>query len=394
MWKIVTWELIRYLRNKQFLIGIFVTPLIFILLGAVPGLIERLDRPKEQVFLVVDELGVLASLQEQLQGSGVRLEASAADESRLQAAVTEGEVDGYFVLERSFIEDAYLPIYMEKVKTPPTQLRNTLTALLQSMRMLEQQIDAALLEYVTVVPALVPTALSSQDENRGATMIMAIVFSVLLFILIISSGSMLLQSALQEKRDRMSEVLLSSVNPDTLMAGKIVAHFLLGVIQIGFWLAIGLPIAYFVLEIPLGDYIAPSMIPLVALFTLLGYLLYAALFVGIGATMEDLQSASNSQGMAIMLPALPFVVLGPVTNNPDGLIAQIATLFPITSPTITLLRIGLSTVPTWEIVAAAIILLVSTIVVIKVAAKIFRTGMLMYGKNASLQEIWRWLRHS
>ncbi len=175
------------------------------------------------------------------------------------------------------------------------------------MRLQEQQIDESVLAYVSAQPRFVTSILNAEEDDIPLMGFpMSIAFGFLLFYLTMISGSMLLQSAVQEKRDRMSEVVLSSIGADTLMTGKIVGHFVLGALQIIFWLAIGLPIAHFVMELPLGDFIVPQLLPQLFLFTMLGYLFYAALFVGIGATMEDIQSASNSQGMVFMLPMLSF----------------------------------------------------------------------------------------
>src|SRR5690606_3382881 len=135
-------------------------------------------------------------------------------------------------------------------------------------------------------------------------------------------------------------------------------------------------------------------IPAYAVFTLLGYLLFAAIFVGMGGTMDSMETASNLQGMVFMLPALPFFVIGPIIGNPDGAIARFATLFPLTSPVVTILRSGFTVLRTWEWAVAAVLLLLTTAVIIKMAAKIFRVGMLMYGKNPDLRELIRWLRHA
>lgn len=392
--QVVRWEVGRHLRNKQFLAGLFITPLIFALFGAVPSLLTRFDKPQEFHYLVADQLGALPGLQEQLAGSGVTLEPHAHDEDLLREKVLAGEVDGYFMLDPAFIETGTVTIYTKSLQRRPSALEGAIAQLLQQTRLEQRDVDRELLAYVSARPILISTTLEVKGENTVGNMPMAIGFSVLLFFLIMGSGSMLLMSALQEKRDRMSEVVLSSVDADTLMAGKIVGHFFLGVFQIAFWLAIGLPVAYFLLDVPLGDYITPSLLPIYGLFTLLGYLLFAALFVGMGATMENMESASNSQGMVFMLPALSFFVVGPIVGNPDGIIARIATIFPITSPTTTILRSGLTTLETWEWVVAALVLLLTTGLVVKVASKIFRVGMLMYGKNPNLKELWKWLRHA
>lgn len=394
LWQIVRWEVMRYLRNKQFILGLLITPIIFALFGALPALIARFDQPRAATYLVIDELDATPFLSKMLADSAVFIERRFDDEQSLAAAVLDGKADGYFVLDENFVTTGTLSIYVEKQRQRPEALNGALGTLLQSIRMQEQQIDADVLSYVSARPVFITSVLTVDDgESPLGGIPMAIVFGLLLFFLIVSSGSMLLQSAVQEKRDRMSEVILSSVSADTLMSGKIIGHFFLGALQISFWVAIGAPVAHFAFKLPIADYIIPSLIPVFAMFTLLGYLFYAALFVGIGATMEDIQSASNTQGLVFMLPMLSFLVIGPVTTNPEGLIARIATLFPVTTPTVAILRAGLDAMTAWEITVAVTIMMVSTWLVVKGASRLFRTGMLMYGKNATWKEMWKWMRH-
>ena len=122
-------------------------------------------------------------------------------------------------------------------------------------------------------------------------------------------------------------------------------------------------------------------------------LLYSALFVGLGATMEDVRSAGNAQGLVVMLPMLAFLFIGPVFNNPDGSMAVFASIFPLTSSTIMMLRSGLTVVPLWQLLTSGALLLVTSYAAMRAAAKIFRVGMLMYGKSATPKEILRWLRY-
>lgn len=394
LWHIVRWEVMRYLRNKQFLIGLLITPLIFAVFGALPTIIARFDQPRPATYLVIDELGATPLLTEMLADTAVTVQPRSDDEQALAAAVLDGEADGYFVLDEQFVATGTLAIHVEKQRPRPEALTSALGTILQSMRMQEQQIDADVLSYVSARPVIFSSIIAADEEESPVGGIaMGVVFGFLLFYLIVSSGAMLLQSAVQEKRDRMSEVILSSVGADTLMGGKIIGHFFLGALQIGLWIAIGVPVALYAFKLPIGDYIVPSLIPVLAMFTLLGYLFYAALFVGIGATMEDIQSASNTQGLVFMLPMLSFLVAGPVVTNPEGLIARIATFFPVTTPTVAVLRVGLDAMPPWEIAAVAAIMVVSTWLVIKGASRLFRTGMLMYGKNATWKEMWKWIRH-
>ncbi|MFS8571008.1 MAG: ABC transporter permease [Thermaerobacter sp.] len=394
--EVIRWEVMRNLRNRSFLVGMLLTPLVALLMAGVPALLGYLDRPTPQTYAVVDRIDGYAVLEDLVTDGQVRL-VPAGDAGAAQARVDTGEVDGYLVLDDEFLETGVLYLYVSDRDRPvPGGLQEALTRLLQGRRLGAVGLDLDDAERLLAPAAVVRTVLGQEpgddpapDWHRLPTAIGAV---VLLMLLIMTSGTMLLQSALQEKRDRMSEVVLSSINARQLMAGKIIGHFLLGVLQAVIWLAVALPLAGLVFKVQITRWIALESVPVIALFFLLGYLLYAALFVAAGATMEDIQNSSSLQGMVFLLPFLPFLVLGPVMINPTGSIARTATLFPLTSPVIAVLRVGMGDVPAWEIAAAAVLLLLAAALVTYAAARVFRVGMLMYGKTATPAEIWRWIR--
>lgn len=388
----------RNLRNKQFIIGMFVTPLIFLLFGSLPQLLGRLDAPSPLEYGVVDEISGFDALAAYATSERVTLRLE-PDAQSAAARVRDGATDGYLVLDDAFVQTGSAMIYSEEAKGPiPGDLRAGLTGLLQEARIRALSLDPADVAFVTD-QARVEQRPLTDDETAGpfgidpARMATMGAIAVMLAILIFGSGAMLLQSALQEKRDRMSEVVLSSIDPKTLMGGKIVGHLLLGVLQIAVWIAVALPIATILLDFPIGEWIAWELVPLSILFFLCGYLFFAALFVGVGATMEDIQSAGNAQGVVFMLPFTAGLFIGPAINNPEGIASRVGTFIPLSSPFIIMLRTAAGELPLWEMAAATAILLASTAVVVLLAARLFRVGMLMYGKSATPREIWRWLRH-
>jgi ABC-2 type transport system permease protein len=177
------------------------------------------------------------------------------------------------------------------------------------------------------------------------------------------------------------------------MQGKIIGYFVLGMIQAAVFLGFAIPIAVWKLNVPIVPYLLVPELILYLFIAILGYLLFAALFVGVGATMADITTAGNFQGMVLMLPFLPFVFIAPVIHDPHGLIAQIGTYFPFTTPGVLLLRLTMLDEWPWiEIVIALFILTASIWLSMKMAGKIFKTGILLYGKNATLKEIWKWIR--
>ncbi len=391
-WKIARWEILRNLTNKQFLIGLLITPLIMGLFIVVPALLERLNQPAATTYYLVDDLGVKDTLQALLPENIILEQAeSGADLERL---VQDTKASGYFVLTSDFITSGQVDlVYSDRNSQSMNAVSRGLTALLQQLRLNLSGVSPQELAFVTAPAQVRQVPLKEELEPQVMHLAVAGVFTMLIFFLIFTSGTMLMQSALQEKRDRMAEVVLSSVTPNALMQGKILGHFLLGLIQLGFWLALGLPIAIAFLDFPILEALKAVNLPVILLFGLGGYLLFSALFVGLGATMEDLQSAGNAQGLVIMLPMLAFLFLGPVMTNPDGSIAVFASIFPFTSSVIMMLRSGLGAVPLWQMLLSAGLLLITAFITMRISAKIFRVGMLMYGKNATPKEIMRWLRY-
>jgi ABC-2 type transport system permease protein len=391
-WKIASWEVLRNLTNKQFIFGLIITPLIMALFIVVPVFLERMNQPSEITYYVVDELGAADTLKELLPTHVVLVEAEPG--SDLRELVLSKKGAGYFLLQESFVTTGQLELFCNDSNSQAvSSLRQALTALLQQLRLAGSRVSPEELALLTASAQVQQVPLKEEAQPQTMHLVVSSVFTGLVYFLVFTSGTMLMQSAVQEKRDRMAEVVLSSISPRELMQGKIVGHFLLGLIQLGFWLALGLPFAVRFLEFPILEALRAVNLPVILAFGLGGYLLFSALFVGLGATMEDLQSAGNAQSIVIMLPMLAFLFLGPVISNPNGSIAVFASLFPLTSSAIMMLRSGFTAVPLWQQLLSAALLLITAFITMRASAKIFRVGMLMYGKNATPKEVWKWLRY-
>src|SRR5690606_29216212 len=201
------------------------------------------------------------------------------------------------------------------------------------------------------------------------------------------------QSASQEKKDKIAEIILSSVTPGELMNGKIIGYFVLGLIQVVVLLIFVVPFAATKIDEPIIEYLFVPETLLLVFIAILGYLLFAAIFVGIGATMADMTTSGNFQGLVMMLPFLSFVLMAPVLSNPSGIVAQVASYVPFTSPGVLIMRLtALDEWPWVEIIIAIVVLVISILLFMKLAGKIFKVGILMYGKNATPGEIWKWIR--
>jgi ABC-2 type transport system permease protein len=220
----------------------------------------------------------------------------------------------------------------------------------------------------------------------------AFIYFFVMFMSMMTPSQMLLTSLIEEKNSRVVEVLLSAVSPLELMAGKI-----LGLVGVGLTTAAIYVTALSVVAGSTGLLQAPSALLLALFFVyyILGFAIYASLFASVGAACNSLKEAQT-----VMFP-LSLVLIGPfmfwmnIAQHPNGLFAVALSLFPPTAPTVMILRIAVLPSPPWWDIAGSLLLLAGSVpLIVWAAAKIFRTGVLLYGKPPKLGEILRWVRNS
>lgn len=355
---------------------------------------------EEMTVIVHDELGVFADLEEAVTKNGLPWSLAQTDltEDEITNELTDNENVAYVYLDEEAILDGAITVYTSDEVDP--FFINQVTIFQEPI--IKYQMDQLGLtteQSDALGSGVYFEEIAVEADDKGVASddflakIVPAAFAGIIFISIVFTGMAIFQSASQEKKDKIAEIILSSLTPGELMQGKIIGYFVLGLIQTTVLLVFIVPFIRFQTDIPLLEYIfVPETILYVAL-AVLNYLMFAAIFVGIGATMEDVSTAGNFQGMVIMLPFLPFLFIGPVIGDPSGLMAQIGTYIPFTAPGVLLLRLALLDVWPWvEIIISLVIILISTGLFIKLAGKIFQVGILMYGKNATPAEIWKWIR--
>ena len=218
----------------------------------------------------------------------------------------------------------------------------------------------------------------------------AIVFIMLLLMMIIYSGQMLVRSLVEEKANKLIEILISSCTPEELLAGKILGLSALGLFQMLIWTCIGIAL------------IGGSIIPVSAfnnffimlVYFILGFLFYTALFVGIGSIVTTEQEAQQITSYLSLLLVLPIAISASAIFNPDSLLVEILTYIPFTIPAIMLLKLNVTNVPAIEIFSTILIMIASIYITIFVSAKIFRIGILSYGKRPGIKELISWIKET
>lgn len=240
--------------------------------------------------------------------------------------------------------------------------------------------------------------------SSEAASIIGIAFTFLIYLFIAAYGSIVMQGVMEEKNNRIVEIIVSSVKPFDLMMGKLVGVGLVGLTQFGIWalLLLGIQGGAFLfsgsseifqfINNSLGAINIAELSLYFVLFFIGGYLIYASLFAAIGAIINSPEDAQQ-----YMMPVTILITFALYTGiysaqNPDGSLAFWASLFPFTSPVVMMVRIPCG-VSWWEPALSIALLLGSAVFVIKIVAKIYRIGILMYGKKTSYKELVKWLKY-
>ena len=230
-------------------------------------------------------------------------------------------------------------------------------------------------------------AAEKQDEVRAVVIPMAAVF--LLFFFVVTSVPQLMNSVLTEKTSRISEVLLGSLSPTELMSGKLLGSVAVSLLLGALYMTAGLTIAA---RMGYAGAIPPSLLAWFLVFLVMAMLLYGSVSMAIGAACNDVKDAQNLM-LPVMLPLMmPMFVLLPVIESPSSPLSVGMSLFPPATPLVMLLRVALHpTAPTWQVALAAALTLLTTAACVWAAGRVFRVGLLMQGKSASLAQMARWI---
>lgn len=394
LFKVAKWELRQNLMTKQFLVMTVVIPLMIGFFAGIPILIEHLTGDQVRRIAVVDESGLIyADLSLRLVDTSVQLFKPdiAPDELRLQ--VEAGDIDGLLVIGSEILTTNIVHLHVRDIgMLEMGELQRELTSVITEQRLTQAGYDPAKIRKITAAVVMLPVLVGAEEIGFAAIGV-PIGIATLLIIATMISGGMLTQSVIKEKDNRVVELIMSSVSPRDFMVGKILGYGATSLVQLTIWVAIALPIASHYFNIPLGIVTWSQWIIYLAYFVL-GYLLTATLDATMGAAMKDAQSGSQLQGIIGMLPAVPLFIMSVIIASPDLLWIRIMGFIPPFTPGVMLLRMAAGRVLWWEIALSLILLVGFVYLLMRLAAKIFQVGILMYGKSANLAEMWRWVKSS
>jgi ABC-2 type transport system permease protein len=325
-----------------------------------------------------------------------------AERAALRAKVSSGAIDGYLWLSDDAIAQRKV-IYSGREMTDFMQkswLSDRLTRAIAEEQLAAHGMSSAqaneLFQPVKLEMVHVENGSESKSNGQG-TFFAVFAMVMLLYTAVIFYGVSVMRSVLEERNTRIMEVLLSSTSSTELMAGKLIGVGAVGLTQIVIWIlmagAIALPSlavnpALSAITIP------PLLLAAFVVFFLLGYLLYSAIYAAIGAIVTTEQEGQQMQFVIVLPLVVAVFMMGPIVRAPDSPIAVWTSMIPFFSPLLMYMRIAVQPPAVWQI-ALSLALLIGTIALILVlCARIYRVGVLMYGKRPTLPEIIKWLKHA
>jgi len=436
---IIRREYLAKVRNKSFVIMTFLSPILMVGMILLIAYLTKLNDNEKRVISVLNESDYFSnSFLTTDTTSFVSFRDLSLEEAK-DSTLNMGYYGLIYLPNESNLEKVAKRSFFYSKESPSTSVLEKLERLfkdrLRRERLRELGISAEQYSEMDSSYEINIATFSGQQNLKGINEIKAIIgggFGYLIMMFIIIYGGFVMRSVIEEKTSRIIEVIISSVKPFQLMLGKIIGTSLAGITQFGIWIVSGtllLVIAMTIFDIdpatisegglnPTGVNAGiPSAdttiqlyaqelfdIPWVMLITffliyfILGYLIYSSIYAAIGAAVDN-ETDTQQFIFPIILPLMLAIYVGffSVFSNPHGPIAVGFSLFPLTSPIVMLMRlpggIGEGGVPLWQLISSILILIATFIGIVWLAAKIYRVGILMYGKKPSYKELFKWLKY-
>jgi ABC-2 type transport system permease protein len=416
IWLIIQREYLVRVRKKSFIIMTLVAPLLMVALMIVPTYLA--EESQELRSIAIEENGF--EFTNQLENTEFLHFTKIPTKEAKLLKENFAESPYYALL---YIEEDNFTLYSNQQISLSVSngIENQLEKIIEHQKLKAAGIDLTVLENaeskVEITTKIISEDGNTTNSQAEASMGIGFICGILIYIFIFMYGTMVMRGVIEEKTSRIVEVIISSVKPFQLMMGKILGVALVGLTQFVLWILLTIAIAS-VAELMFMD--ASSMttelnstqqsillselsnltggINLMQIFVsfifyfLAGYLMYSSLFAAVGSAV-DAEADTQQFVLPITIPLiLAFILIQPIMENPDGPLAFWMSIIPFTSPVIMMVRLPFG-VANWELALSMCVLILSFVLTTYLAGKIYRTGILMYGKKTSYKELWKWLSY-
>jgi len=400
-WIILKHEFVTTVLRRSFLLTLILVPVgAFVMAFVIGALNTGVDTQQSNNALVnellaqpekvaaegyIDQSGILRTLPSYLEDKLLPYES----EEAARQAIDDEEISAYYVIDSSYLETGKVR-YVRVDYSPMEGLtENSLLQDALTYNLLNG--DTELISRVQV-PWVLDVEYTSPEPVRESdsylTFFMPYVVCLVFYMVIIGASSLMLNSVTNEKQNRVIEILMTASTPMQLLTGKIIALGLAGLIQTVVWVGIGMAMMNLggsALNIPATFRLEPSFLIWAVVFFILGYAVYASLMAGAGALVPNLREASQATTLVVLPMLVPLFLISVFSEDPNGTIATVVSLFPLTSPVAMMTRLSAGTVPLYQILIACALLVLTAWIIIRAVAGMFRAQNLLSGQPFKLK---------
>lgn len=402
-------ELLERVRSKWFAITTLIGPIGMIAMIVIPALIASGSTGGTKVD-IVDRSGVLAKdLAQVLEAEKwlVTVAAPATTEDAEQAKIRNNEINGYILIDAEALDDGPIRYRGDNASNQAVTgvLRVAVDKVVRAERGKRAGFTPEQFKILTLKVDFKSEHTTGEKEASSGmgAFVVAYILAFILYMVITLYGVAVMRSVVQEKASRVMELMVAAVKPRSLMAGKILGVGAAGLIQVGVWLGLGAVLLAYRDEV-LGAFgiagggralppLAVHELAVVLAYFVMGFFFYSAMYAAVGAMVSSEQETQQVQLPVTMLLVIGVLCLNMISNDPRGSSSATMTQIPFWSPMLMPMRYALGGATLGEVALSLGILAVSTALVVRAAAKIYRVGVLMYGKRPSVKELIRWLRY-
>ena len=412
---IIAREYLERVKRKSFIVTTILMPIFMFAMMCLPTVIMLMAGPEERNIGVIDDSGVIA---QRLQNEGDMTFHKISED--LNTAKQNEEYDAILVIGENVVSAPNENVTFYSHGAPSLQTEELVCAQIESavedLRIRSYNIDnlQLILDEISVDLTMNTFRIDREEESAtsaGLSYILGIFTMLILYMFILLYGNMVMTSIIEEKSNRVLELVVSSVKPFDLMMGKIAGIGCIAITQILIWAVLLICGSMWLMPMlssmaadsgdasliqamaQLGDvkFITNLMIFMV-LFIIGGYLFYSSIFAAIGSAVDNIQDASQLQSIAMVPIMIAFIIAMTVVADPNSTLAVWSSIIPFTSPMVMMARIPFG-IPIWQSVTAVAVLFASVLAMIWLAAKIYRIGIFMYGKKPTIRDLARWLSY-
>jgi len=395
-------EIISTVMRKSFFITLFLIPLVGFLVTIIIGqsqnnpssnLISTIFTPKNEVelFGVVDQSNLIEYIPEEYQNIFTLF----PNQEESKNALNQQKIIGYYIIDKNYVENGKITLVKQDYDPLGEDQNWKLENILNERLLANYPKEFDRIQNPMNFDTEILSTESDRDPNSGLTFFIPYIVTMMFYIIILGSSSLMLNSITNEKTNRVMEILMTSINPSQMLTGKIVALGLVGLMQTVIWSVSGfllLRLSGRTMDLASSFQLPISILFWGILFFIGGYTLYASLMAGLGAMVPNLKEASQATTILVIPMIIPLMFMSAIIDKPNGLISLILSLFPLTSPVTMMTRLASGSVPLWQIILSLFLIFAFAYLVIRSVSNLFRAQTLLSGQEFKLKYFFNALR--